>query len=61
MARAGMPTTAACPSFSHVPKKTAPAVQKLLDKGLKGGAQELQGEKLFQNLDQGLKGLFGPR
>jgi hypothetical protein len=33
---AGMPTTAACPSFSYVPEKSAAAVQALEDAGGKG-------------------------
>ncbi|MGQ0545928.1 MAG: allophanate hydrolase [Betaproteobacteria bacterium] len=50
---AGMPTTAACPSFSYVPKNTAPAVQKLLDAGA-----VLVGKT---NLDQFATGLAGTR
>jgi allophanate hydrolase len=50
---AGMPTTAACPSFSYVPKTTAPAVQKLLDAGA-----VLVGKT---NLDQFATGLVGTR
>jgi allophanate hydrolase len=50
---AGIPTTAACPSFSHVPEKTAPAVQKLLDAGA-----VLVGKT---NLDQFATGLVGTR
>src|SRR5258706_16059014 len=30
---AGLPTTAACPAFAYVAKRTAPAVQRLLDAG----------------------------
>jgi Asp-tRNA(Asn)/Glu-tRNA(Gln) amidotransferase A subunit family amidase len=30
---AGWPTTAACPSFSHIPTTSAPAVQALQDAG----------------------------
>ncbi len=37
------------------------AVQNLLNRGMKEATQELQGEKLFQNFDQGLKRLFGPK
>ena len=48
---AGIPTTAACPSFSYVPKSTAPAVQKLLDAGA-----VLVGKT---NLDQFATGLVG--
>ena len=29
----GLPTTAACPSFEHVPTQTATAVQRLIDAG----------------------------
>ncbi len=50
---AGIPTTAACPSFSHVPERTAPAVQKLLDAGA-----VLIGKT---NLDQFATGLVGTR
>ena len=50
---AGMPTTAACPSFSYVPKSTAPAVQKLLHAGA-----VLVGKT---NLDQFATGLVGTR
>ncbi len=37
------------------------ALQKLLDRGVQELNQELKSESLFQNLDQGLKRLFGPR
>src|SRR4051812_34102649 len=49
----GLPTTAGCPAFSYTPKKTAAAVQKLLDAGaiLVGKA----------NLDQFATGLTGTR
>jgi allophanate hydrolase len=50
---AGMPTTAACSSFSYVPETTAPAVQKLLDAGA-----VLVGKT---NLDQFATGLVGTR
>jgi allophanate hydrolase len=50
---AGMPTTAACPSFSYISKTTAPAVQKLLDAGA-----VLVGKT---NLDQFATGLVGTR
>jgi allophanate hydrolase len=50
---AGMPTTAACHSFSYVPRGTAPAVQKLLDAGA-----VLVGKT---NLDQFATGLVGTR
>lgn len=50
---AGMPTTAACPEFSYVPKWTAPAVQRLLDAGA-----ILVGKT---NLDQFATGLVGVR
>jgi allophanate hydrolase len=33
---AGMPTTAACPTFSYTPTQSAPAVQALLDAGKEG-------------------------
>ncbi len=48
-------------SDDNLRKVGGDAVQKLLNKGLNNGSQELKGDKLFQNLDQGLKGLFGPR
>jgi hypothetical protein len=48
-------------SDDNLRKAGGEAVQKLLNKGLNNGTQELKGDKLFQNLDQGLKGLFGPR
>jgi len=50
---AGLPTTAACPAFSYVAKRTAPAVQKLLDAGA-----VLVGKT---NLDQFATGLVGTR
>ncbi|HEU4353247.1 MAG TPA: allophanate hydrolase [Burkholderiales bacterium] len=50
---AGLPTTAACPGFAYVAKKTAPAVQKLLDAGA-----VLIGKT---NLDQFATGLVGTR
>ena len=49
----GLPTTAACPAFSYTAKKTAPAVQKLLDAGA-----VLVGKT---NLDQFATGLTGTR
>jgi allophanate hydrolase len=50
---AGLPTTAACPSFGYEPAATAPAVQRLLDAGavVVGKA----------NLDQFATGLVGTR
>ncbi len=50
---AGLPTTAACPAFSYVPKKTAFAVQRLLDAGA-----VLIGKT---NMDQFATGLVGTR
>jgi allophanate hydrolase len=50
---AGMPTTAACPAFSHVAQRTATVVQKLLDAGA-----ILIGKT---NLDQFATGLVGVR
>ncbi len=50
---AGIPTTAACPAFSYMPKKTAFAVQKLLDAGA-----IVIGKT---NLDQFATGLVGVR
>ncbi len=50
---AGLPTTAACPEFAFTPKKTAFAVQKLLDAGAL-----LIGKT---NLDQFATGLVGVR
>lgn len=50
---AGMPTTAACPGFSYVAKRTAPCVQRLLDAGA-----VLVGKT---NLDQFATGLVGTR
>ena len=50
---AGMPTTAACPDFSHVAEATATAVQKLLDAGA-----ILIGKT---NMDQFATGLVGTR
>jgi allophanate hydrolase len=43
---AGMPTTAACPSFSYIPEKSATAVQALEDAGGQGGvaSSQLQGQ-----------------
>ena len=49
----GLPTTAGCPAFSYTPKKTATAVQKLLDAG-----GILIGKT---NLDQFATGLTGTR
>ena len=37
------------------------AVQKLIDRGMKELNEEIKSDSLFQNLDQGLKRLFGPR
>jgi allophanate hydrolase len=50
---AGLPTTAACPGFSFVPTKDAPAVRLLLDAGA-----VLMGKT---NLDQFATGLVGTR
>ncbi|HEU4923811.1 MAG TPA: allophanate hydrolase [Burkholderiales bacterium] len=50
---AGLPTTAACPTFAYVANDTAPAVQKLLDAGA-----VLVGKT---NLDQFATGLVGTR
>jgi allophanate hydrolase len=50
---AGMPTTAACPDFSYVAARSAPAVQRLLDAGAL-----LVGKT---NLDQFATGLVGVR
>jgi len=50
---AGMATTAACPGFSHVPERSATAVQRLLDAGA-----VLIGKT---NLDQFATGLVGSR
>jgi allophanate hydrolase len=50
---AGMPTTAACPAFSHVPSSSAHAVQKLLDAGALVIGKT--------NLDQFATGLVGTR
>jgi len=49
----GVPTTAGCPAFAYTPKKTATAVQKLLDAGA-----ILVGKT---NLDQFATGLSGTR
>ena len=49
----GLPTTAGCPAFSYTPKKTATAVQKVLDAG-----GILVGKT---NLDQFATGLTGTR
>src|SRR6478736_4903722 len=49
----GLPTTAGCPAFAYTPKKTATAVQKLLDAGA-----ILVGKT---NLDQFATGLSGTR
>lgn len=49
----GLPTTAACPEFRYVARRTAPAVQKLLDAGA-----VLVGKT---NLDQFATGLVGTR
>jgi allophanate hydrolase len=48
---AGMPTTAACPSFSYVPEKSAAAVQALEDAGGQGrlASSQVQGQ-LTMNL-----------
>jgi len=50
---AGMPTTAACPAFSYTPKRSALAVQRLLDAGA-----IVLGKT---NLDQFATGLVGTR
>jgi allophanate hydrolase len=50
---AGLPTTAACPSFAYEPAVTAPAVQRLLDLGA-----VVVGKS---NLDQFATGLIGTR
>jgi allophanate hydrolase len=50
---AGLPTTAACPAFAHVPTESAPAVQRLVD----AGALVLG----KTNLDQFATGLVGTR
>lgn len=50
---AGLPTTAACPDFSHIPTETAPAVERLLAAGAL-----LLGKV---NLDQFATGLNGSR
>jgi len=50
---AGIPTTAGCPAFAYTPKRTATAVQKLLDAG-----GVLVGKT---NLDQFAAGLVGTR
>lgn len=50
---AGLPTTAACPSFAYEPTQTAPVVQRLLDAGA-----ILIGKT---NLDQFATGLVGTR
>jgi len=49
----GLPTTAACPAFSYVPRRTATAVQKALDAGA-----ILIGKT---NMDQFATGLVGTR
>jgi allophanate hydrolase len=49
----GLPTTAGCPAFSHVPQRTASAVQKVLDAGA-----ILIGKT---NMDQFATGLVGTR
>lgn len=50
---AGMPTTAACPGFAYVPKRSAYAVQRLLDAGALCVGKA--------NLDQFATGLVGVR
>jgi allophanate hydrolase len=50
---AGIPTTAACPTFAHIPAKTATLIQKLLDAGA-----ILIGKT---NMDQFATGLVGTR
>ncbi|MGA7323965.1 MAG: allophanate hydrolase [Rhodomicrobium sp.] len=50
---AGMPTTCACPAFSYVPEKSAPAVEKLVDAGALCIGKT--------NLDQFATGLVGVR
>ena len=50
---AGLPTTAACPSFAYEPTATAPAVQRMLDAGA-----VVVGKT---NLDQFATGLVGTR
>jgi allophanate hydrolase len=49
----GLPTTAACPAFSHVPRRTATAVQKAIDAGA-----IMIGKT---NMDQFATGLVGTR
>ena len=53
IAVAGLPTTAACPDYAHVPTESAPSVQRLLDAGAL-----LLGKT---NLDQFATGLVGVR
>jgi allophanate hydrolase len=50
---AGLPTTAACPSFAYEPTATAPAVQRLVDAGAVVAGKA--------NLDQFATGLVGTR
>ncbi len=50
---AGLPTTAACPAFAHIPAETATAVQRLIDAGA-----ILIGKT---NMDQFATGLVGTR
>jgi allophanate hydrolase len=50
---AGLPTTAGCPAFSHLPAKSATVVQKLLDAGAIAIGKT--------NLDQFATGLVGTR
>ena len=50
---AGLPTTAACPDYAHVPTESAPSVRRLLDAGAL-----LLGKT---NLDQFATGLVGVR
>ncbi len=50
---AGLPTTAACPDFSHMPSDSAPAVRRLIDAGAL-----ILGKT---NLDQFATGLVGVR
>jgi len=52
---AGLPTTASCPAFSHIPKKTATVVQKLLDAGA-----IMIGKNTMDQFATGLVGIRSP-